>query len=65
MLFRNLVCQCYGHADECVYNSTINKGQCICSNNTEGRMCESCAVGFYRDPAMLFTEACAGMVLYQ
>ena len=62
MLFRNLyvVCQCFGHADECFYDPTINGGQCICNNNTEGEMCHSCVAGFYRDPAMLLTEACIG-----
>lgn len=51
-------CQCYGHADECVYNSTINEGQCVCDNYTEGIMCEDCVAGFYRDNAMLLTEPC-------
>ena len=60
MLFRNthIVCQCFGHADECFYNPTINGSQCICNNNTEGVMCHDCAAGFYRDPTMLYTEAC-------
>ena len=62
MLFRNtyVVCQCFGHADECFYDPTINGSQCICNNNTEGVMCHSCVAGFYRDPAMLYTEACIG-----
>ena len=54
------MCQCFGHADECFYDSTINGGQCICNNNTEGVMCHSCVAGFYRDPTMLLTEPCIG-----
>lgn len=54
------MCQCFGHADECFYDPTINGSQCICNNNTEGVMCHSCVAGFYRDPAMLYTEACIG-----
>ena len=57
------MCQCFGHADECFYNDSINEGECICSNNTDGRMCDSCVAGFYRDPTMMLTEACIGTAL--
>ena len=56
------MCQCFRHADDCEYNSTIGEGVCICNNYTAGRRCDSCIAGFYRDPAMLLTEACIGMV---
>ena len=61
MIFINIVCQCFGHADECTYNSTIDGGVCICNNNTDGRRCDSCVAGFYRDAAMMFTDSCIGM----
>ena len=54
------MCQCYGHADECFYNESINEGQCICNNYTDGIMCDDCVAGFYRGSAMMFTEACIG-----
>ena len=62
-IFRNIGCQYFGHADECIYNSTINGGQCICGNNTEGIMCDSCVAGFHRDLAMLLTDPCIGIAL--
>ena len=33
----------------------------MCNNNTDGRRCDSCAAGFYRDASMMFTDPCIGM----
>ncbi|XP_065918231.1 laminin subunit beta-1-like isoform X1 [Dysidea avara] len=52
------MCQCFSHAHSCVYNDTLGFGQCMCTNNTQGVMCEQCVAGFYRDPAMLFSDPC-------
>ncbi|XP_014675870.1 PREDICTED: laminin subunit alpha-2-like, partial [Priapulus caudatus] len=56
-------CQCFGHADRCVYNKTVavqqlsqditgvkrGGGVCInCQDNTVGYNCESCREGYYR-----------------
>ncbi|KAH3846718.1 hypothetical protein DPMN_089020 [Dreissena polymorpha] len=52
-------CECYNHADTCVYNRTIDPfpdahlmgggGVCVgCRDNTEGRHCERCTLGWYR-----------------
>uniref|UniRef100_A0AC35FYQ3 Uncharacterized protein n=1 Tax=Panagrolaimus sp. PS1159 TaxID=55785 RepID=A0AC35FYQ3_9BILA len=56
-------CQCFNHADECVYDESIaiqklsvtpdgiyeGGGKCVdCRDNTEGINCEKCKYGFYR-----------------
>ena len=58
-----LACQCYGHADECVYDEKVaaekksidihgrydGGGVCLyCRHNTEGVNCEKCRPGYYR-----------------
>ncbi|XP_026859944.2 laminin subunit gamma-3 [Electrophorus electricus] len=49
-----MMCNCSGHADECVfdvelYRSTGSGGRCIgCRGNTSGAHCESCRENFYR-----------------
>lgn len=42
------MCQCYDHAQECRYNSTLGKGQCVnCQHNTTGDQCEQCTAFLY------------------
>lgn len=43
-------CACNGHADECVYNATLEHGVCTCMHNTMGTSCDECAPGYYRNP---------------
>ncbi|XP_048865308.1 netrin-4 [Brienomyrus brachyistius] len=51
-------CKCNGHAAACRFSRTVwltsgrrSGGVCIdCQHNTEGRNCQSCKSGFYRDP---------------
>jgi len=50
-------CNCHDHADTCFFNQyvyaatgNVSGGFCQnCTHNTEGRMCELCKIGFYRD----------------
>lgn len=52
-------CQCYGHADSCIYNSTLDPfpqspsqgggGVCVnCKHYTTGQFCETCVKYYYR-----------------
>ncbi|GFR82556.1 usherin [Elysia marginata] len=52
-------CTCYGHAQSCVYNVTIDPvpeshtegggGVCVnCQHNTVGRFCDACDTGYFR-----------------
>lgn len=50
-------CKCNGHAQSCHFDWTAwresgqrSGGVCDCLHNTEGRQCQRCKVGFYRDP---------------
>ncbi|KAJ8007031.1 hypothetical protein DPEC_G00113350 [Dallia pectoralis] len=50
-------CKCNGHAQSCVFDWSVwrqsgqrSGGVCECLHNTEGRSCQSCMSGFYRDP---------------
>lgn len=50
-------CKCNGHAQNCRFDWTAwresgqrSGGVCDCLHNTEGRQCEKCKPGFYRDP---------------
>ncbi|KAG7456299.1 hypothetical protein MATL_G00250280 [Megalops atlanticus] len=51
-------CKCNGHAESCHFDWTLwlesgqrSGGVCDnCQHNTEGRHCENCKSGFYRDP---------------
>lgn len=49
-------CQCNGHSDRCIFNSTYYEqtgsgSDCslYCSSNTRGRNCELCELNYYRD----------------
>ncbi|KAG9345764.1 hypothetical protein JZ751_008908 [Albula glossodonta] len=54
----NHVCKCNGHADSCHFDWAVwlesgrrSGGVCDnCQHNTEGRHCQTCKSGFYRDP---------------
>ncbi|KAM9349467.1 laminin subunit gamma-2 [Symphorus nematophorus] len=50
-------CQCNGHVDLSVAGSCDRRsGECLkCQNNTKGRSCEDCVLGFYHSRA---TDAC-------
>ncbi|XP_052767673.1 usherin-like isoform X2 [Mya arenaria] len=52
-------CECYSHANECVYDPALDPfpdehytgggGKCMsCQHNTEGRWCDRCIMGWYR-----------------
>ncbi|KAE8281307.1 Netrin-4 Beta-netrin Hepar-derived netrin-like protein Precursor [Larimichthys crocea] len=50
-------CKCNGHAQSCHFDWTAwresgqqSGGVCDCLHNTEGRQCQRCKAGFYRDP---------------
>ncbi|XP_076867326.1 laminin subunit gamma-3 [Brachyhypopomus gauderio] len=49
-----VMCNCSGHADECVfdaelYRSTGSGGRCVgCRDNTAGQHCQGCLENFYR-----------------
>ncbi|XP_005814285.2 netrin-4 [Xiphophorus maculatus] len=50
-------CKCNGHAQSCRFDWTVwsdsgqrSGGVCNCLHNTEGRQCEKCKAGFFRDP---------------
>ncbi|KAM9705417.1 netrin-4 [Menidia menidia] len=50
-------CKCGGHAQSCHFDWTAwresgqrSGGVCDCAHNTEGRQCQKCKSGFYRDP---------------
>lgn len=50
-------CKCNGHAQSCHFDWTAwresgqrSGGACDCLHNTEGRQCQKCKAGFYRDP---------------
>lgn len=50
-------CKCNGHARSCHFDWTAwresgqrSGGVCDCLHNTEGRQCQKCKAGFYRDP---------------
>ncbi|XP_028972936.2 netrin-4 [Esox lucius] len=50
-------CKCNGHAQSCSFDWSAwrasgqrSGGVCDCLHNTEGRNCQSCKSGFYRDP---------------
>uniref|UniRef100_H3D558 Netrin 4 n=1 Tax=Tetraodon nigroviridis TaxID=99883 RepID=H3D558_TETNG len=50
-------CKCNGHAQSCHFDWTAwresgqrSGGVCDCLHNTEGRQCQKCRAGFYRDP---------------
>lgn len=50
-------CKCNGHAQSCHFDWTVwresgqwSGGVCDCLHNTEGRQCQKCKAGFYRDP---------------
>ncbi|CAN9508481.1 unnamed protein product [Ophioblennius macclurei] len=50
-------CKCNGHAHSCRFDwdawrrsGQRSGGVCDCLHNTEGRQCERCKAGFYRDP---------------
>ncbi|KAK7487113.1 hypothetical protein BaRGS_00021608, partial [Batillaria attramentaria] len=53
------LCECYDHADSCVYNATLDSnpsswtegggGVCVnCQHNTEGRFCDTCIDEYFR-----------------
>lgn len=58
LLLVHIACQCNGHST-CMNNTDV----CIhpCSNNTEGRNCESCIKGFYGNP--INGGECKGIVI--
>lgn len=50
-------CKCNGHAQSCHFDWSVwresgqrSGGVCDCQDNTEGRQCQNCKSGFYRDP---------------
>lgn len=50
-------CKCNGHAESCHFDWSAwresgqrSGGVCDCLHNTEGRQCQFCRSGFYRDP---------------
>ncbi|XP_037318073.2 netrin-4 [Pungitius pungitius] len=50
-------CECNRHAQSCRFDWTAwresgqrSGGVCDCLHNTEGRRCDACKAGFYRDP---------------
>lgn len=52
-----LECKCNGHAESCHFDWAAwresgqrSGGVCNCLHNTEGRQCQKCKPGFYRDP---------------
>ncbi|XP_065339678.1 laminin subunit alpha lam-3 [Cloeon dipterum] len=60
-------CQCFGHADSCVYDAEVARnrlslntngehkggGVCVdCRDHTTGINCELCVVGYYRPPGV-------------
>nr|XP_057923379.1 netrin-4 isoform X3 [Doryrhamphus excisus] len=55
-------CKCNGHAHSCHFDWAAwresgqrSGGVCDCLHNTEGRQCESCKAGFYREPRRAHT----------
>ncbi|XP_054624127.1 netrin-4 [Dunckerocampus dactyliophorus] len=55
-------CKCNGHAHSCHFDWSAwresgqrSGGVCDCLHNTEGRQCERCKVGFYREPRRAHT----------
>ncbi|XP_077449964.1 netrin-4 isoform X1 [Stigmatopora argus] len=60
-------CKCNGHAHSCHFDWAAwrdsgqrSGGVCDCLHNTEGRQCQNCKAGFYRDPHLPHTasESC-------
>eukprot|EP00049_Salpingoeca_infusionum_P014140 m.263801 g.263801 ORF g.263801 m.263801 type:complete len:753 (-) comp15606_c0_seq1:326-2584(-) len=50
-------CDCNNHADDCVYDSTLDLGVCVdCQHNTQGAHCSNCVDGFYRDTSVAITD---------
>jgi len=46
-------CECYDHADSCVYNATLQTGVCIsCYHNTQGIHCGECVPDYYRNATL-------------
>lgn len=50
-------CKCNGHAQSCRFDWSAwresgqrSGGVCDCLHNTEGRQCQNCKAGFFRDP---------------
>lgn len=59
----SLECKCNGHAQSCHFDWTAwrqsgqrSGGVCDCTHNTEGRQCQRCKAGFYRDPQRAHTH---------
>ncbi|XP_042156287.1 netrin-4 [Oncorhynchus tshawytscha] len=55
-------CKCNGHAQSCSFDWSVwresgqrSGGVCECLHSTEGRNCQSCKTGFYRDPQRAHT----------
>ena len=51
-------CECNGHTDTCVYNSSLGRGVCLeCIDNTVGDTCDSCDEGYYRNDEVPITNS--------
>ena len=51
------MCECNGHAEVCVFNSSLNTGVCInCTHNTIGNDCETCTEFYFNPPGVPFNS---------
>ena len=64
--FFHTECQCYDHADSCLYDIVLGHGRCVnCYHNTNGIRCELCVDTFYSNISLPLNDpnVCARKLL--